>query len=349
MDEYSSVREEFEHWSSTSGGGIADSCHNLGGASRDYWPDELGRLASVQHRRRRSRNLPTPEKDDDEMTKAMIVVLSSPTNTSPSGSTTSSSKVDHGRLGFRQYNSSEKVFGIDQKLKSKVNESRPNSTKLIFSMMRSINDRRVAQLAAASAAAASVQEHHYTKTDNQVHHMISERKRREKLNKSFFALRSELPPRTKKDKASILMATREYLMELKSRISIIKSKNQELENHLSYYGEESTSVKMDINEKQRIEISRNIGLECSISGMQEVNGRILVRIEENWNVIDLVLHILRCLKVMGNINLVSMNHLSATATLVVHIKVESDLDVTNLHKSIEREIDETLKIFNSLV
>lgn len=230
MDEYSSVREEFEHWSSTSGGGIADSCHNLGGASRwvfwliqqeqklicsfllilgclivglfvcwlrDYWPDELGRLASVQHRRRRSRNLPTPEKDDDEMTKAMIVVLSSPTNTSPSGSTTSSSKVDHGRLGFRQYNSSEKVFGIDQKLKSKVNESRPNSTKLIFSMMRSINDRRVAQLAAASAAAASVQEHHYTKTDNQVHHMISERKRREKLNKSFFALRSELPPRTK--------------------------------------------------------------------------------------------------------------------------------------------------------
>lgn len=124
-----------------------------------------------------------------------------------------------------------------------------------------------------------------------------------------------------KDKASILMATREYLLELKSRISIIKSKNQELENHLSYSGEESTSVKMDINEKQRIEISRNIGLECSISGMQEVNGRILVRIEENWNVIDLVLHILRCLKVMGNIDLVSMNHLSATATLVVHIKV----------------------------
>lgn len=124
-----------------------------------------------------------------------------------------------------------------------------------------------------------------------------------------------------KDKASTLAATTEYIMELKSRISIIESKNQELENHLSDSGEESTSVEMDMNERRRIEITSNESLECLSSGMQETNGRILVRIEENWNVIDLVLDILRCLKVMGNIHLVSMDYLSTTSTLVVQIKV----------------------------
>lgn len=143
------------------------------------------------------RNHPTRENDDDEMTRAMIAVLSSSTNSSLSGSTTSTSKVDHGVLGFRRYDSSEAVVGTDRKLKSKVSESKPNSTKLVFSMMRNINDRRLAQLAAASTTLAQEQHHPPQASSNQVLHRIAERKRREKLNKSFLALRSELPPRTK--------------------------------------------------------------------------------------------------------------------------------------------------------
>nr|GMC63557.1 putative transcription factor bHLH041 [Ipomoea batatas] len=57
-------------------------------------------------------------------------------------------------------------------------------------------------------------------TITQVHHMISERKRREKLNESFQHLRSLLPPGTKKDKASVLSITTEQLSALKAKVTV---------------------------------------------------------------------------------------------------------------------------------
>ncbi|VFQ83028.1 unnamed protein product [Cuscuta campestris] len=66
-------------------------------------------------------------------------------------------------------------------------------------------------------------------TTTQVHHMISERKRREKLNRSFQQLRSLLPPGTKKDKASVLSATTEKLTSLISQVEELRRRNQALE------------------------------------------------------------------------------------------------------------------------
>nr|GLL20675.1 putative transcription factor bHLH041 isoform X2 [Ipomoea trifida] len=63
-------------------------------------------------------------------------------------------------------------------------------------------------------------------TITQVHHMISERKRREKLNESFQHLRSLLPPGTKKDKASVLSITTEQLSALKAKVEELSRKNQ---------------------------------------------------------------------------------------------------------------------------
>nr|GMD86279.1 putative transcription factor bHLH041 [Ipomoea batatas] len=59
-------------------------------------------------------------------------------------------------------------------------------------------------------------------TITQVHHMISERKRREKLNESFQHLRSLLPPGTKKDKASVLSITTEQLSALKAKVENVR-------------------------------------------------------------------------------------------------------------------------------
>ncbi|KAF0915979.1 hypothetical protein E2562_000612 [Oryza meyeriana var. granulata] len=80
------------------------------------------------------------------------------------------------------------------------------------------------QAAAAEAAPPS---------GNQLQHMISERKRREKLNDSFGALKAVLPPGSKKDKTSILIRAREYVKSLESKLSELEEKNRELEARLA--------------------------------------------------------------------------------------------------------------------
>ncbi|KAG8052833.1 hypothetical protein GUJ93_ZPchr0001g32140 [Zizania palustris] len=68
---------------------------------------------------------------------------------------------------------------------------------------------------------------------NQLQHMISERKRREKLNDSFVALKAVLPPGSKKDKTSILIRAREYVKSLESKLSELEEKNRALEAQLA--------------------------------------------------------------------------------------------------------------------
>ncbi|XP_066337259.1 putative transcription factor bHLH041 [Miscanthus floridulus] len=72
--------------------------------------------------------------------------------------------------------------------------------------------------AAAAAAAEAVQ----PPSVNQLQHMLSERKRREKLNDSFHALKAVLPPGSKKDKTSILIRAREYLKTLEDKLKTYK-------------------------------------------------------------------------------------------------------------------------------
>ncbi|XP_052140537.1 putative transcription factor bHLH041 [Oryza glaberrima] len=69
--------------------------------------------------------------------------------------------------------------------------------------------------------------------NNQLQHTMSERKRREKLNDSFVALKAVLPPGSKKDKTSILNRAREYVKSLESKLSELEEKNRELEARLS--------------------------------------------------------------------------------------------------------------------
>ncbi|KAJ0751641.1 putative transcription factor bHLH family [Helianthus annuus] len=64
---------------------------------------------------------------------------------------------------------------------------------------------------------------------NQLHHMISERKRREKLNENFQSLRSLLPPASKKDKSSVLSNIKEYIISLKSQVEELNKRNKILE------------------------------------------------------------------------------------------------------------------------
>ncbi|KAJ1278584.1 hypothetical protein BS78_04G090000 [Paspalum vaginatum] len=65
-------------------------------------------------------------------------------------------------------------------------------------------------------------------TSSQLNHMISERRRRERLNESFEALRGLLPPGSKKDKATVLAKTLDYMNILVSKITDLEARNRSL-------------------------------------------------------------------------------------------------------------------------
>ncbi|NP_001357844.1 putative transcription factor bHLH041 [Zea mays] len=72
-------------------------------------------------------------------------------------------------------------------------------------------------------------------TSSQLNHMISERRRRERLNESFEALRGLLPPGSKKDKATVLAKTLDYMSILVAQIADLEAKNRSLESRAQHH------------------------------------------------------------------------------------------------------------------
>nr|AKN09577.1 basic helix-loop-helix transcription factor [Salvia miltiorrhiza] len=155
----------------------------------------------------RNAQFPSIESEDAAMTKAILAVLSSP-------STSSTSQHKHIPTAFRRYqaNLAPRFASTPQ------NHSR---FKRAVSFFRKLSLR----------SRHEIQGNQPTAT--QLHHMISERKRREKLNDSFQILRSFLPPGSKKDKASVLSSTTEYLSSLKSQVAELAKRNLLLESQIN--------------------------------------------------------------------------------------------------------------------
>ncbi|KAM0921079.1 hypothetical protein ACQ4PT_007000 [Festuca glaucescens] len=141
---------------------------------------------------------------------------------------------------------------------------------------------------------------------NQLQHMISERKRREKLNDSFQALRTVLPPGSKKDKTSILIIAREYLNSLKSKVSDLEEKNQALQAHLAQRATRDASA-----EQAKAEAGEQVEIHITTAEGDQSGEICTVKIAmrpARRNTTDTVLTTLRCLKdQMGeDVSLVSM-------------------------------------------
>ncbi|KAK1662685.1 hypothetical protein QYE76_050844 [Lolium multiflorum] len=160
---------------------------------------------------------------------------------------------------------------------------------------------------------------------NQLQHMISERKRREKLNDSFHALKTVLPPGSKKDKTSILIIAREYLTSLKSKVSELEEKNQALQALLAQRvtsGASADEDKTEAGEHVEIQITTAEGDQsgeiCTVKiGMRPAHS----------NTTDTVLRTLQCLKEqMGeDVSLMSMRTDDGPhrAILTLHLKLAS--------------------------
>ncbi|XP_019707180.1 putative transcription factor bHLH041 [Elaeis guineensis] len=270
---------------------------------------------------------PNPASDDAVMTRAMLAAISSPSTSSSPPSFLYPSPCQRRRnptVGpFEPYNPA-----LAPKIGSNPAVHGQKMMKTAISILRRIYEVRYEN---------RVQE--ARPTSNQLLHMISERKRREKLNESFHALRMLLPPGTKKDKASVLSNTREFLNTLKAQISELEERNRMLEMQLQPPDE--TKEVGDSTETIEIQITR---ASESTSQAQRINLRVTVRVE--CNMMDLVLNILECLKEMGNISLVSVDastgsprvNTFARSNFTLQVQA-SDWDEESFKEAVTRAVD----------
>ena len=130
---------------------------------------------------------PAPESGNAAMAIAILTVLSS-----TSSSSSSSSHQPHQNLPYsHRVNSKASAFkrytsALGPRTQMGANVHKQSMLSRLFVFFRSLNFLRLHERMQATRP-----------TTTQPHHMISERKRREKLNEIFQALISELPPGTK--------------------------------------------------------------------------------------------------------------------------------------------------------
>ncbi|KAK8602330.1 hypothetical protein V6N13_058028 [Hibiscus sabdariffa] len=148
-------------------------------------------------------------------------------------------------------------------------------------------------------------------TSNQLHRMISERRRRERLNEHFDALRSLLPFGTKKDKASVLTRSAKYLISLKAQISELSRQNQLLQAQLLPAATEASgssnlrlNVQRTVSESNKRLNVRLIPVLESTSEQQVVDLRIGIRGKQPLE--NILMRLLEFLKLDTNVSLMSM-------------------------------------------
>ncbi|CAA0814261.1 Putative transcription factor bHLH041 [Striga hermonthica] len=211
-----------------------------------------------------------------------------------------------------------------------------NMFKRAISFFRNLNMRKRHELQAAAQGRP---------TTAQMHHMISERRRREKLNESFQVLRSLLPSGTKKDKASVLSSTTEYLSTLKSRVDELSRRNQMLESRILSVqrlskgsgggGEDDeTGPKICSVDDQRVNVEIT-HVSPSTSEARFLDLRVRARARSSGEIMsdglsDLVIVLLEFLKQQRNVSLTSlesntrMSGPAAVHEMMLRLKIEGD-------------------------
>ncbi|KAB2618351.1 transcription factor bHLH041 [Pyrus ussuriensis x Pyrus communis] len=249
----------------------------------------------------RNVQFPTPEIEDATMTRAILTVLSSssyqppPQTNPPSSSSTTDRHLQTPKASaFKSYNTS----ALAPRTQMGANLRLQNMHKRSISFLRSLNLMRLREGIQATRP-----------TSSQLHHMISERKRREKLNESFHKLKSLLPPGTKKDKASVLTSAREYLTSLKAQVAELSKRNQQLEARLlpltSLGANEAAAAAGSSNERVSLTVSRVSTESSPDQDEQIIDLQVILRSQESCTE-DMVIRILEFLKRVENVSLMSM-------------------------------------------
>ncbi|KAL6974549.1 hypothetical protein U1Q18_028734 [Sarracenia purpurea var. burkii] len=236
------------------------------------------------------------ETKDPAMEKAISGVLSSSSRSPlqpPQNNIPANYPLSQKPGAFKRYGSSS--FAALTPLISRSSARRPNLQKKAIRFFRSLGLMRIQE---------RVQGSHPT-SSTQLHHMISERKRREKLNERFQALRSLLPPETKKDKASVLAKTTEFLASLKAQVAELSERKRDMEAKL-LLREEATH-----DHEEGKTLSSNVGrLDVQVTQEERTSERRIVGLQVivrgESNLLDMVIRIMEFLKKVQNIGLMSV-------------------------------------------
>ncbi|KAK7329680.1 hypothetical protein VNO77_23855 [Canavalia gladiata] len=141
-------------------------------------------------------------------------------------------------------------------------------------------------------------------TITQLHHIISERKRREKLSMSFQALRALLPSGTKRNRASILTAAKEIMSFLMDEIQKLNIRNQQLMTFLPI----KEAISIEENKANPSNERFNVGvwhvLDSNSSQEPTVDLQVTVRGESSQ--LHILIRLLEFIKTVQNVSLISM-------------------------------------------
>ncbi|WCJ42698.1 basic helix-loop-helix (bHLH) DNA-binding family protein [Euphorbia peplus] len=221
----------------------------------------------------RNMHLPVQEIENEAMTRAILAVL------------TSSSPPNLPHLPQTKLKASAFKKYLAPTSPGRLNLRRQTMLKRSITYYTNLNIARRENMLASRP------------TSTQLHHMISERKRREKINESFEALRKLLPPEAKKDKASVLTRTRDYLSSLRDQIEELNRRNRQLEAQLL--------IPVEDNSSERVDVRITHVNESTSQEQRIINLQVLLRGGE-CSVSDMVIRILEFLKLDHNVNLISM-------------------------------------------
>ncbi|KAI3701397.1 hypothetical protein L6452_26433 [Arctium lappa] len=286
-------------------------------------------LQQVLDQIRSNHLMPLRENEEAAMTRAILAAISS----SPSPSSSSSHQLQTPQVAnnsaFKRYRS---CLGPT---KQRMQISRQNLNRRSLSFFRNLSEARAQQDRMFQTTTRP--------TSNQLHHMISERKRREKLNESFQALRSLLPSGSKKDKASVLTNTKEYIASLKSQIEELNKRNKILEGENSGRLE---AVNRDSGgfSGERVTVGiRNVGESSSESRMVELE----VHARGDLILADLVIRMMEFIKQVEHATVVSVdagtqtleNEVSANR-VVLRLRIQgSEWDESSFLEAVRRVLD----------
>lgn len=262
------------------------------------------------------------------MTRAILAVLSSPSTTHSSPPQQSLPPVDRrGRnipTAFRRYRASSEPRIVAQK------HSKFKRAVLFY---RNLNLRQEFEVQGNRPSAT------------QMHHMISERRRREKLNESFHILRSFLPPGSKKDKASVLSSTTEYLSLLKSQVAELTKRNQMLESQINSI-KITEEISADEVGSERVSVqTTQVSSSSASSASSSLDLRVTVR--GGISMLDLVIRIIELLKGQTNVSLTSVESNTrmlgsvAVHAVIMRLRVEGDeFDESSFREAVRRVVDD---------
>ncbi|KAL9681038.1 hypothetical protein QQ045_012819 [Rhodiola kirilowii] len=265
------------------------------------------------------------EAENAVMTSAILAVLSASPSTLPlssipyfdplaalEGRSSSSSKVNDSRSAFRRFIStnlpSSSITGQIQR-----NPNRVSAFKRIISYtFKSLHLKRLhAEMQAQSGGGAGKRP-----TSSQLHHMISERKRRVKMNESFDELRALLPPGTKKHKALVLNGAIDYLTSLQSQVAELSLRNLRLEAQLLPRAEtrqdKGASSSSSSTESRLDNIQINNVSESTSNDDRLVDVRVTIRGE-----ISLLSAVTRVVEFFRRINGLSLMSMEAETLILV--------------------------------